>query len=261
MKGVLLAGGKARRLGELTEVTNKHLLAVYDRPMIYYPLQTLIDSGVSDILIVSSPDHAGALFRLLGSGARFGCQLTFRVQDLSLGIAHALSLAQEFISGNCCAVILGDNIFENNFRDIFSEFEQNKKGSCSARIFLKSIPDAQRFGVAELDGERVINIEEKPVKTQSSYAVTGLYLYDAHVFDIIRGLKPSGRKEYEITDVNNTYIRSGLLKATILEGHWTDAGTFESLFRANTIARKISLQKSLAGRPFSAQELELFSRL
>lgn len=257
MKGVLLAGGKARRLGELTEVTNKHLLPVYNQPMIFYPLQTLIASGVKDILLISSGDHVGPILRLLGSGKRFGCELTYRVQEEAGGIAQALALAEDFVGNDSCAVILGDNVFENSFAESFELF-QSQKG---AHIFLKTIPDASRFGVAELNGNRVINIEEKPKKPKSPYAVTGLYLYDSKVFEIIRRLKPSARGEYEITDVNNAYIATGSMKATVLEGNWTDAGTFESLFRANIIARKIALQKDFEERSNSREEIELLSSL
>ncbi len=264
MKGVLLAGGKARRLGEMTEVTNKHLLGVYDRPMIFHPLRTLVESGVEDILVVSSRDHVGAILRLLGSGERFKCRLTYRVQEESGGIAQALSLAKDFVGNDSCAVILGDNVFENTFRDVFEAFEQRvtgPSGKPGAQIFLKESLDAKRFGVAELDGQRVISIEEKPTHPKSPYAVTGLYLYDSSVFDIIHCLHPSGRGEYEITDVNNAYIRLGSLHATVLEGNWTDAGTFESLFRANVIARKIALQKASEERLLNAEEIELLSNL
>lgn len=258
MKGVLLAGGRARRLGELTEVTNKHLLAVYHQPMIYYPLQTLISSGVTDILVISSRNHVGPILRLLGSGERFHCKLTYRVQEESGGIAQALFLAEDFVGRDPCAVILGDNVFEDCFAAGVSEFEKCQTG---ARIFLKNLPDAARFGVAELDGDRVINIEEKPKNPKSSYAVAGLYLYDSHVFEIIRTLRPSGRGELEITDVNNVYIRAGTMRATLLEGNWTDAGTFESLFRANLIGRKIALQKFSEERSESCEEIELLSSL
>lgn len=258
MKGVLLAGGRARRLGELTEVTNKHLLGVYHQPMIYYPLQTLISSGVTDILVISSRDHVGAILRLLGSGERFHCKLTYRVQEQAGGIAQALALASDFVGQDSCAAILGDNVFEDCFATGVSEFGKRQTG---AHIFLKNLPDAARFGVAELDGERVINIEEKPKNPKSSYAVTGFYLYDPHVFEIIRTLRPSGRNELEITDVNNAYIRAGTMRATLLEGNWTDAGTFESLFRANLIGRKIALQKFSEERSNSRNEIELLSSL
>lgn len=240
MKGVLLAGGNGKRLGHLTHVTNKHLLHVYDKPMIYYPLMTLIQSGLKDILVVSGKDHSDGFLRLLGSGQNFGCRLSYEVQEEAGGIAQALGLAEQFIDGDNVAVILGDNIFENNFSDMVSEFD----GQDGARIFLKSVSDANRFGVAELRENHVISIEEKPKKPKSTFAVTGFYLYDSKVFDIVKTLKPSGRGELEITDVNNYYIREKLMKANFVEGEWTDAGTFESLYQANRIARDISLRKA-----------------
>ncbi|KKQ70891.1 MAG: glucose-1-phosphate thymidylyltransferase, glucose-1-phosphate thymidylyltransferase [Candidatus Peregrinibacteria bacterium GW2011_GWC2_39_14] len=237
MKGIILAGGSGTRLSPLTKVTNKHLLAIYNKPMIFYPLQTLIDAGIKDIMIITGDEHAGSFLRLLGSGERFGCNFSYRVQEGSFGIAHALSLASDFVGNDNCAVILGDNVYEDNFEKDVKSF---KTGS---RIFLKEISDPQRFGVAELDGNRVINIEEKPKNPKTNYAVTGFYLYDKDVFKIIANLKPSARGEYEITDVNNNYIQKSLMHATILNGEWTDSGTFESLYKANTIARKISLEK------------------
>ena len=200
----------------------------------------------------------GAILRLLGSGEQFSCKLTYRVQEGAGGIAQALALAEDFARGESCAVILGDNVFEDSFVDTFAEFKKTQKG---AHIFLKNVQDANRFGVAELDGTRVLNIEEKPKNPKSSYAVTGLYLYDSHVFEIIKTLKPSGRGELEITDVNNAYIRTGMMHATVLEGSWTDAGTFESLFRANVIARKIALQKVSEERIDSREELDLLAKL
>lgn len=243
MKGVILAGGSGTRLSPLTEVTNKHLLAIYDKPMIFYPLQTLIDAGVKDILIISGADHAGAFLRLLGSGERFGCNFTYRIQEGSFGIAHALALAENFVGNDSCAVILGDNVYEDNFANDVKNF---KEGS---HIFLKEIPDAQRFGVAELDGNRVINIEEKPKNPKTNYAVTGFYIYDKNVFDVIKNLKPSARGEYEITDVNNHYIQKELMRATVLTGEWTDSGTFESLHKANEIARRIAIDKTRLHSP------------
>lgn len=239
MKGILLAGGNGRRLDALTEVTNKHLLAVYDRPMIFYPLNTLLEAGVRDILVVSGRDFAGGFLKLLGSGKNFNCRFMFAVQDEAGGIAQALSSAEIFVGEDSCAVILGDNIFEDDFASTVHAFEKQK----GAHIFLKEIPDANRFGVAELDGERVINIEEKPKHPKSNFAVTGFYLYDSTVFEVIRKLKPSGRGELEITDVNNHYVRSGQMQATILNGEWTDAGTFESLYKANHIAREIVMRE------------------
>lgn len=228
MKGVILAGGFGSRLHPLTKITNKHLLPIYNKPMIYYPLQTLIDTGIKDILVVAGPEHAGDFLRLLGSGKDFGVRLIYEIQDEAGGIAHALSLAEDFAGKESLVVILGDNIFEDSIKEYVKEFE-NKKG---ARIFLKEVVDAKRFAVAELSGDKVINTEEKPKKPKTNYAVTGLYMYDKDVFDIIRTLKPSARGEYEITDVNNTYIKRDKMKARILKGFWSDAGTFESLYRA-----------------------------
>lgn len=236
MKGIILAGGEGNRLKPLTEVTNKHLLPIYNQPMIYYPLQTLIKAGINDILVVSGSRHAGMFLQLLGEGDKFGCTIHYRVQEHAAGIAHALGLTRNFVGNENCAVILGDNIYED---DITKEI-QNFEGKEGAHIFLKELDDANRFGVAELDGDKVLNIEEKPKNPKSNYAVTGLYLYDASVFDIIAGLTPSKRGEYEITDVNNTYIERKNLTATILKKRWTDAGTFESLYRANRIARDLN---------------------
>lgn len=250
MKGIVLAGGNGRRLAPLTNVTNKHLLAVYNKPMIYYPLQTLSGAGIKEILIVSGKDHTGGFFKLLGSGQDFGCKFQYEVQEEAGGIAQALGLARDFTGGDSCAVILGDNIFEDNFADAVRGFEGGTGGMKvgtsggspkGARIFLKEVTDAERFGVATLKDDSVIEIEEKPKKPKSNFAVTGLYLYDANVFEYIRDLKPSARGELEITDVNNHYIREGLMKAHMVKGDWTDAGTFESLFRANSVARKMAL--------------------
>ncbi len=239
LKGIVLAGGNGRRLEPLTSVTNKHLLAVYDKPMIYYPLETLLNAGIKDILIVTGRDHAGRFLKLLGSGRHLGCRFSFAVQDEAGGIAQALGLAENFVGNNNCAVILGDNIFEDSFDDVIKDFEVEK----GARIFIKDVPDSNRFGVAELDGKKVINIEEKPKNPKSAYAVTGLYLFDSDVFNVVKSLKPSGRGELEITDVNNHYIAKGLMQAHFVDGDWTDAGTFESLFNANRIARKIGTAK------------------
>ncbi len=238
MKGILLAGGNGRRLGYLTEVTNKHLLAVYDKPMIFFPLQTLLACGIRDILIISGRDHVGGFLRLLGSGEQFGARFSYKVQDSAGGIAQALGLARDFVGTDTCAVILGDNVFEDDMSMHVTSFEKNGSGA-GAHIFLKETENAARFGVAELDGNRVLNIEEKPLQPKTNYAVTGFYLYDATVFDIIEKLAPSGRGELEITDVNNAYIAAGTMTATILQGDWTDAGTFESLHHANVLARKL----------------------
>lgn len=235
MKGIILAGGNGRRLNPLTDATNKHLLPVYDKPMIFYPLNTLLQTGIRDILIVTGKEYAGGFLKILGSGREFGTRFNFEVQEDALGIAHALGLAEDFADSEDIAVILGDNIFEDNLAAQVNHFRSG------AHIFLKESDNAQRFGVAEIKGDKIIGIEEKPANPKSKYAVTGLYIYDAGVFKIIKNLKPSGRGELEITDVNNHYVREGKMGCTILSGEWTDAGTFESLYRANTIARNLVL--------------------
>ncbi len=242
MKGIVLAGGNGRRLEPITNVTNKHLLAVYNKPMVYYPIQTLLDSGIGEILIVSGKEHAGGFLRLMGSGKDFGAKFSYEVQEEAGGIAQALGLAEDFAGGQKFAVILGDNIFEDRFAAEVNDFDV----SGGARIFLKEVSDPERFGVAELEGEKVLGIEEKPRAEKSNFAVTGLYLYDNEVFGMIRGLKPSARGELEITDVNNEYIARGKMKASFVKGEWTDAGTFESLFAANRIARDIALKNKNA---------------
>lgn len=231
MKGIILAGGTGSRLFPLTKVTNKHLLPVYDKPMIYYPLQTLITSGITEIMIVSGRGHAGHFLELLGSGMDFGVSLTYEIQETAGGIAQALGLAKSWADDDGVAVILGDNIFQDTVKSDVASF---KKG---AKIFLKEVIDAQRFGVAELRNDRVISIEEKPRYPRSHFAVTGLYLYDSEVFSIIRTLKPSGRGELEITDVNNAYIKKEMMQYTILPGYWSDAGTFDSLLRASILVQ------------------------
>jgi len=238
MKGIILAGGTGSRLYPLTKVTNKHLLPVYDKPMIYYPLSTLIKAGISDIMIVSGRGHAGHFLELLGSGAEFGVRLTYEIQESAGGIAQALGLAEGWADDEEVAVILGDNIFQDDVRGEVASF------SSGAKIFLKEVPDAYRFGVAELADNRVVSIEEKPKNPRTNYAVTGLYLYDPEVFSIIKTLKPSGRGELEITDVNNAYIRKGQMEYAILKGYWTDAGTFESLLRASLLVQQHSREKS-----------------
>ncbi|MFA6358542.1 MAG: sugar phosphate nucleotidyltransferase [Candidatus Omnitrophota bacterium] len=237
MRGIILAGGTGSRLFPLTKVTNKHLLPVYDKPMIYYPLQTLVNAGITDIMIVSGRGHAGHFLELLGSGADFGVRLTYEIQEKAGGIAQALGLAEKWADEDAVAVILGDNIFQDDVKNDVASFKEG------AKIFLKTVPDAERFGVAELEGDRVLSIEEKPKQPKSNYAVTGLYLYDADVFTIIRTLKPSGRGELEITDVNNAYLKKGMMKYGILDGYWSDAGTFDSLLRASVLVQKNSLQK------------------
>ena len=238
IKGIILAGGTGSRLFPCTKVTNKHLLPVYNRPMIYYPLYTLIDAGIKDILIVSGVEHAGDFLKLLGSGKEFGVRLTYEIQDEAAGIAQALSLAEDFIDADKLVAILGDNIFQDSIKRHVIDFLNNFDG---ARIFLKQIPDANRFGVAEIKNGRIVGVEEKPKKPKSNYAVTGLYMYDRRVFDIIRNLKPSKRDEYEITDVNNEYIRKNQMSYAALKGFWSDAGTFDSLFRASELIMKLEM--------------------
>jgi glucose-1-phosphate thymidylyltransferase len=233
MKGVILAGGLGSRLHPLTKVTNKHLLPVYDKPMIYYPIQTLINAGIQDILIVTGGNNAGDFLKLLGNGKEFGLKhINYTYQEGEGGIAEALRLAEFFASGEKICVVLGDNIIEKNIRKAAENFRRQKEG---AKILLKEVPDPQRFGVPELRGDRIVQIEEKPKNPRSQYAVIGIYLFDQEVFDIIKTLRPSDRGELEITDVNNRYIEKGLMTWDILEGWWTDAGTFESLLRANQL--------------------------
>ena len=232
MKGVILAGGTGSRLYPLTKVTNKHLLPVYDKPMIYYPLETLINSGIKDIMIVSGKGHAGHFLELLGSGVDHGVHFTYEIQDKAGGIAQALSLAEDFVDGDSVTVVLGDNIFQDSIKEDVKSFKNG------AKIFLKKVPDAHRFGVAELKGEKVIGIEEKPKVPKTNFAVTGLYIYDSDVFNIVKTLKPSGRGELEITDVNNYYINQGFMQYGVLEGFWSDAGTFESLLRAGMLVQQ-----------------------
>jgi glucose-1-phosphate thymidylyltransferase len=231
MKGIVLAGGTGSRLYPLTKVTNKHLLPVYNQPMIFYPINTLIDAGITDILIISGRGHAGHFLELLGSGSDWGAKFTYEIQEQAGGIAQALGLAESWADEDPVCVILGDNIFEDPIRDAVSGF------SSGAQVFLKAVPDAHRFGVAEVQDDRIVSIEEKPKMPKSNLAVTGLYLYGRDVFPIIRTLKPSRRGELEITDVNNEYIRRKEMKFTVLPGYWSDAGTFESLLRAGILVR------------------------
>lgn len=232
LKGVVLAGGTGSRLQPLTNVTNKHLLPVGRKPMIYYPIEKLTSVGVEEILIVTGVEHMGDVVSLLGSGREFGCRFTYKVQDEAGGIAQALALAENFAADHSIGVILGDNIFQANLKPYAEKFVAQGAG---ARILLQQVPDPHRFGVPELDGKNVIAIEEKPRNPKSDYAVTGIYFYDHTVFDIIRTLKPSGRGEFEITHVNDAYIKKGQLQYDILQGWWTDAGTFESLAKAQEL--------------------------
>ena len=232
MKGVILAGGTGSRLFPLTKVTNKHLLPVYDKPMICYPLNTLINAGIDDILIVSGRGHVGHFLELLGSGSELGVTLSYEIQEGAGGIAQALGLARRWADNDHVTVILGDNIFEDAVKDAVQSF------TSGARIFLKEVQDAERFGVAEVEGNHIVGIEEKPKQPRSNLAVTGLYIYDADVFQVIKELKPSGRGELEITDVNNAYIRKGVMTFSRLKGFWSDAGTFDSLLRASMIVQE-----------------------
>jgi glucose-1-phosphate thymidylyltransferase len=233
MKGVVLAGGSGSRLYPLTKITNKHLLPIYNKPMIYYPIQTLVDAGIRDILIVTGGRNAGDFLRLLANGKEFGlAHLDFTYQEGEGGIAEALSLAEHFADGKPLCVILGDNIIEGGIRGAVEAFCKQERG---ARILLKEVEDAERFGVAEIRDGRIAGIEEKPKRPKSNYAVTGIYMYDATVFDKVKTLVPSHRGELEITDVNNAYIREGSMAFSHLDGWWTDAGTFDSLLRATNM--------------------------
>ena len=246
MKGVVLAGGLGTRLRPLTAVTNKHLLPVYDRPMIYYPIQTLVNAGIIDIMIVTGGNSAGDFLKLLGNGKAFGLKhLNYTYQEGEGGIAEALSLVEHFAATEPVCVVLGDNIIEGNIATAVRDYRNQGRG---AKIILKKVPDPERFGVPELNGENVLRIEEKPESPKSEFAVVGIYMYDGEVYDIIRTLKPSGRGELEITDVNNAYIKRGEMTWQELEGWWTDAGTFESLQRASNLvaatgANKMELQQ------------------
>lgn len=238
MKGIVLAGGSGSRLFPLTKVTNKHLLPVGQVPMIYHPICKLLEAGITEILVVTGVEHMGHVVGLLGSGRQLGCEFTYRVQDEAGGIAQALGLAKHFAFGDRMVVILGDNIFEDSLTEFVKNFAVQK---CGARIILKEVPDPERFGVAELNADRVISIEEKPSAPRTNLAVTGVYMYDPEVFEIIKNLKPSARGELEITDVNNAYIQRDELAYDIFQGWWTDAGTFESLHLANELLHENSL--------------------
>ena len=232
MRGIILAGGKGTRLGELTKVTNKHLLPVGPYPMVYHPLKKLTGAGIREVLLVSGTEHMGDFVELLGSGREHQCRLTYRVQDEAGGIAQALDLAESFCGGQRCAVILGDNIFYDPLRPLLDEAECHPE---CAWVGLKKVPDPGRYGVAELKGRHVVSIEEKPAHPKSDYAVVGVYIYPPDVFDVIKTLKPSGRGELEITDVNRFYLGQGRLGYSILPGYWTDAGTIDSLAHANEL--------------------------
>ena len=235
MRGIVLAGGKGTRLGELTKVTNKHLLPVGPWPMVYHPLKKLTGAGIQDILLVSGTEHMGDFVELLGSGKDYGCRLTYRVQDEAGGIAQALGLAELFATNSRTVVILGDNIFAASLAPMLKEASQHPDW---AWIALKQVPDPGRYGVAEMQGQKVIGIEEKPKNPKSDYAVAGIYVYPADVFTVIKTLKPSARGELEITDVNRYYLEQGRMGASFLEGYWTDAGTPESLAHANVLVNE-----------------------
>jgi len=237
MKGVVLAGGLGTRLSPLTRVTNKHLLPVFDEPMVHYPIRTLIDGGINEILIITGGNSAGDFLKLLRNGKEFGLQhLHYAYQEGEGGIAAALSLGEDFADGGPVCVVLGDNILEKSIAPFVRKFRHQGSG---AKILLKEVPDPQRFGVPVFDGDRIIRIEEKPSDPKSQYAVIGVYMYDNRVFDIIKTLKPSGRGELEITDVNNAYIENGDLSWDVIEGWWTDAGTFESLLHASNLVAEL----------------------
>ncbi|NQU17755.1 MAG: NTP transferase domain-containing protein [Candidatus Saganbacteria bacterium] len=239
MKGVILAGGTGSRLRPLTKVTNKHLLPVGRKPMIFHPLDKLIQAGIDDILVVTGIEHMGDIVTLLGSGADFNCRFTYKVQDKAGGIAQALGLAEDFCSGSSLCVVLGDNIFLDNLAPFKQEFQNQGEG---ARILLKKVSDPDRFGVVEIIEDKIISIEEKPKKPKSNFAITGIYFYDNSVFNIIKKLKPSKRGELEVSDINRAYLKRGKLTHSVLSGWWSDAGTFESIERAGLLVEgKIKL--------------------
>lgn len=246
MKGIVLAGGLGTRLQPLTKITNKHLLPVYDRPMIHWPLLTLVEAGVRDIMIVTGGSFAGSFLQLLGNGREFGLKdLHYTYQEGEGGIAEALSLAEHFVDGERCVVMLGDNVVENSIARHVRAFREQERGG---RIVLREVPDPERFGVPEFgpDG-KIVRIIEKPADPPSRYAVTGIYMYDEYVWEVIKGLKPSQRGELEITDVNNAYLQRGQLEHGVMEGWWTDAGTFESLLRASTRVAERERRNPFAG--------------
>ncbi len=240
MKGILICGGSGTRLRPLTDITNKSLLPIYDKPLVLYPLQVLLDAGIKQIVIISGKEHVDQMAGFLGSGAQFGCEFSYRVQDEPKGIAQALGLAESFVDGDDVCAILGDNVYCDDLGDVIRAFHGG------AHLFCKEVPDAKRFGVATMEGSRITSIEEKPTSPKSNMAVTGCYVYDHQCFDIIRNLKPSARGELEITDVSNWYVERGKATATILQQSWVDAGTFESLFRAAELVRQERLGTKIA---------------
>jgi len=233
MRGIILAGGLGKRLYPLTKISNKHLLPVYSKPMIYYPIQTLVDAGIEDILVVTGGNHAGEFLRLLGNGHQFGLKhLNYAYQEGEGGIAQALSLAEHFAGDERIVVVLGDNIIEKDIKKAVGNFKKQRKG---ARILIKEVSDPERFGVVNIKNNKVVSIEEKPKRPKSNFIVTGIYMYDNKVFDIVKKLKPSRRGELEITDVNNAYIKKGELEYETLRGWWSDSGTFDSLLKVNNL--------------------------
>lgn len=233
MKGIILAGGSGTRLRPLTKVTSKQLLPIYDKPMIFYPLETLLKAGIKDILIIVAPDHAGDFLKLLGSGKEFGCKFTYEIQDKPEGLAQAFIIGENFIGDDAVTLILGDNVFEDDFAQDITNFKSG------GRIFAKEVGDPERFGVVEFDGaNKALSIEEKPAQPKSNFAVTGLYIYDNTVISKAKALQPSARGELEITDLNNTYLKEGTLDVAFVKGKWLDTGTFESLFEAIEFARQ-----------------------
>jgi glucose-1-phosphate thymidylyltransferase len=257
MKGIILAGGSGTRLHPLTKVTSKQLLPVYDRPMIYYPLNTLLRAGIKDILIIVAPERSGDFLNLLGSGKEFGARFTYEIQDRPEGLAQSLLIGEHFIAGDKCALILGDNIFTEDFTEAVNTFQKG------AKVFAKKVSDPQRFGVIEMDEKgQVISLEEKPKAPKSSYAQVGFYLYDEKACKLVKSLRPSSRGELEIVDLHNIYLASGELQAETLKGEWIDAGTFESLHQASVIAREHALGLSVENsslevrikKPLSAKE-------
>jgi glucose-1-phosphate thymidylyltransferase len=253
MKGVILAGGTGSRLYPLTKVTNKHLLPVGREPMIFHPVRKLVAAGLEELLVVTGVDHMGDVVNLLGSGREFGCRFTYKVQDQAGGIAQALALAENFAAGEPVCVVLGDNVFQDPLGPFVSAFERQRRG---ARILLKRVKDPQRFGVAEVEGDRITTVVEKPRTPRSDLAVTGVYAYDARVYDVIRTLTPSARGELEITDVNVAYLRLGELRFDVMRGWWTDAGTFDSLHLASSLLHTVipleRPERGARGRPVAA---------
>lgn len=248
MKGTILAGGTGSRLMPLTKVINKNLFPIYDKPLIYYPIFTLRDAGIKKILIISGRGHAGQFLDLLGSGKDLGVDLTYEIQEEPRGLAHGLAVAEDFADNEAIALILGDNIYEENLKKAVDDFKNQKKG---AKIILKEVSDPQRFGVAEFDSKgNIIDIVEKPQEPKSNWIVTGFYMYDARVFDVIRTLKPSKRKEYEITDVNNWYLKEGTLMHHMTIKEWIDAGTFDSLLKANMFIAKQKGKFNWVDKPY-----------